>query len=126
MKNKKGFTLVELLAVIVLILLISALALTNITKKSNEMKEMSNYQFEKALTSSAKMYVSKNNNIKNELKTGATVKVEYTTLQDKGYLPDKIKSVKTYNEINVEDYCVCVKYLNYEYSYEVKKIADCN
>ena len=72
------------------------------------------------------MYVYKNQNIKNDLKNGTIVKVEYTTLQSKGYLPNKITSVKTYKDINVEDYCVCVKYSNYEYSYETKKITDCN
>ena len=80
MKNK-GYTLVELLAVLLIISLISAMAITFIVRKSNEMRTLSNKQLEKMITTSAKSYVNNNDNIKTKIRSGIPVEIEYTKLK---------------------------------------------
>lgn len=113
---KKGFTLVELLAVILLISLFSILTFNSIVKKSNELKEESNNKYSEVIKSSAKMYVDSNQDIKLKIKSGQTIKISYKQLQDLGYLTINLNDLSK-NRINPNNKCVQVSYQNYSYLY---------
>ncbi len=94
--KKQGFTLVELLAVIVilgLIALVSVPAITGIIKNSKE--ELSASQIE-TIKMAAKNWASDIKNV-NKLpqEENKEVCIYFATLQDKGYLPLDLKNPKT-------------------------------
>ncbi len=60
MKNKKGFTLVELLAVMTLLLIITMLAYPNFAKLSTKVKNKFDYSTKLLIESAAKIYVNNN------------------------------------------------------------------
>ena len=97
--NKKGFTLVELLAVIVLlglIALIASPAITGIIKKSKE--SLSNSQ-KQSIEMSAKNWATDN---MDKLPTnGKCINVRLATLQSGGYADLEIKDPKTGNVLQV-------------------------
>lgn len=116
---KKGFTLIELLAVIVIISLIALFAFRGILKKSAEIKDISNKKVEELIISSAKSYIDQHKNEKLQARSGQKVKIPYSTLKNYNYLPDTLKNVKTYKNINISNYSVCVTYSNYKYNYTI-------
>ena len=122
--KRQGYTLVELLAVLLIISLISAMAITFIVRKSNEMRTLSNKQLENMIISSAKSYINTNDIVKTKIRSGIPVEIEYTKL--KGYLPDKMINITTYNDININNYSVCAKYSNYKYSYTIVTKGNCH
>ena len=125
MKNKKGYTLPELLAVIALIALIAALALTTIVQKSQELQDMSQAQFDKVIKNSAKMYVEDHRDLKEQAKYGNSVQITYTTLKNAKLLPDNIKDLTSFDDISIENYSVCLKYVNYNYEYTIISSGNC-
>ena len=126
MNNKKGFTLPELLAVIVIIALIATMALTTISQKANNFRIISQSHFEKMIKSSARMYVEDHRNLKDQAKYGNNVKITYTTLKNAKLLPDNMKDLTTYDNIPMENYSVCLKYVNYKYQYTIITSGECN
>ena len=60
--NNKGFTLVELLAVIVILLAISMIAIPNITSSLEKNKNKLNDSQKKIIASSASLFISENKN----------------------------------------------------------------
>lgn len=58
--NNKGFTLVEILAVIVILAIVSAIMVPTVTGVLNQNKEKSYENLKKTIISSAKIYVSNN------------------------------------------------------------------
>lgn len=125
MKKKKGFTLVELLAVILIIAIIAALALTLISKYSSKMKNLSTSMVEELVKSSAKSYLNNNQKLKEEIKNTGTGVITYNDLKEKGYLNDKLSEYEqnvSDSSINLSNVCVGVSY-NYsenKYSYVVQ------
>ncbi len=118
--NKKGFTLVELLAVIFIIILIGSLAFVSINEKGEKFKDMSNEKFEEMIETAAKGYVAEDAKLINSLKRGDTVTITLRQLVESKYLSNKeLKSPKTYEEIDVDLSTVVVNYLNYNYVYVV-------
>ena len=86
MKNNKGFTLVELLAVIIILSSISLVAVVSISKSLYDRDEKEcNDQIELA-KNAAKIYFSLND--------GASSPVSVGTLIDGGYLSDKSKTTR--------------------------------
>ena len=126
MNNKKGYTLPELLAVIVIIALIATMALTTISQKANNFRTISQSHFEKMIKSSARMYVEDHRNLKDQAKYGNNVKITYTTLKNAKLLPDNMKDLTTYDNIPMENYSVCLKYVNYKYQYTIITSGECN
>ena len=126
MKNKKGFTLPELLAVIILIALIAAMALTSISQKSRDLRTISQAQFEEMIKSSARMYVEEHRNLKDQAKYGNNIKITYNTLKTAGLIPDNMKNLTTFENIDIDDYSVCLKYSNYKYQYTIITSGECN
>ena len=122
---KKGFTLVELLAVLFIIGLISVLAIATITKHANELKKISNSEIEELIKSSAKSYIYDNENIKKNVKAGKKVSIEYQLLKQEGYISNDIVDIKSYKKIDINKYCVCVTYENYDYIYNIMLKEEC-
>lgn len=60
--NNKGFTLVELLAVVVILVVIMTIALPNISSSIERNKKKQNEALEKVIISAAELYVSDNRN----------------------------------------------------------------
>lgn len=123
---RKGYTLVELLAVIVIIAIIAILALANISKKSNELRVLSNDQVEKLIKSSARSYFYNNNAFRQEVKNTGKGTITYKTLKDNNYLSNNLKNLTTYKDIDIDSSCICVKYENYEYTFNIKQPCNCN
>lgn len=123
--NKKGFTLVELIAVLAIVSILSTFVLVNIIQKANKMKQISSDEVDEALISSAKTYVSKNTYLKSRVKSGEIVEIEYTTLKNEGYLPDNMLHVTTYQKMDINDSSICFKYVDNKYTYYVRLKDKC-
>ena len=121
---KKGFTLVELLAVIVIISLLSVLAYDGILKKGNELKDLSNARYRELLKTSAKMYVNAKSDVQMKLKAGQTIKISYKELQEAGYLSEDLKNLNNSN-VDVNSSCIQVEYKYNDYSY-IYTLVNCN
>lgn len=118
--SKRGFTLVELLAVIFIIVLISSLVFVSISEKGEIYKDASYKEFEKTIITSAKKYVSDDVEIINSLKRGETIEVTIEELVNLKYLDIKsLKNPKTYKNINIKESKVEIIYGNYQYIYNV-------
>lgn len=126
MKNTKGYTLSELLAVIVLIALISTMALTAVAQKSKTLRDMSQAQFEKLIISSAKSYVEDHRSLKDKAKFGENVKITYTTLKNAKLIPDTMRDLTTFENKPIDSYSVCLKYVDYKYNYTITTSENCD
>jgi type IV pilus assembly protein PilA len=80
--NNKGMTLVELLAVIVILGIISAIAVVNITQVVQKSKDQAILSNALSLSESARMYLH-SKSLTNELSQN---KITYRTLYDENYL----------------------------------------
>ena len=93
---KKGFTLVELIAIIIIFAIISALAFASFTKmmKNTKTDELENYK--EQLINSTTIYVEMNLSSFPELNVaGGTVIVTANELIDEGYISSDIKEPET-------------------------------
>ena len=119
---KKGFTLVELLAVLLIIALISTLAFKSILKTSKDSKAMTQKTYEKLVLASARSYVTNDENIKNILKAEHQYQITYQTLIDEGYLTKDVIDFTNNKKINTSTYYVCITYnLNAGYKYAINE-----
>ena len=114
--NNKGFTLVELLAVIVLLLAISVITVTNVTGslKRNEANELASQ--EKMAISAAKVYFS--------FKGGSYVDLQ--SLLNDGYIEDESSVEKLKEKFNDNYDNIFVVICNSGDKYEVKEDHDVN
>lgn len=78
--NKKGFTLVELLAVMTILLAISVVAVINVSASLKRSEEKESESQEKLAINAAKIYFSNNN------KMIETSSVEISVLINEGYI----------------------------------------
>ena len=118
--NKKGFTLVELLAVLFIIILLGSLAFVSINERGEKFKDISYEKFEEMIETAAKSYVADDDKLINSLKRGDVITIQVQDLIDSKYLNSKnLKSPKTYEEIDIATSTVEISYSNYEYSYVV-------
>ena len=128
--NKKGFTLVEVLAVIIILSMIIAITVPNVYKLINKGKEDSYVTLKNSFVAAAKNFVSDNryeisvvqtgscvNNERNVLKIGETLlddnKLTIDKLVNGGYIKkpkDGIKNPKDDKVLDVDDSYVIVKY----------------
>ena len=118
--KKTGFTLVELLAVIFIISLISTLAFVTVEKKGEQFKDISYKKFEDMIITSAKEYISSNYNIDNTLKSGKEVTISFEDLVNSNKLDSKnLQNPKTNNKIDISASNVTISYVDYKYNYVV-------
>ena len=95
MRNKKGFTLVEVLAVMILLIMLLLIAFPNFAGLSKDSKNKYDNTVNVLLTSAAKMYV--NNHIEEVdayLQTHNEYHITIKNLIDSEYLDSDIKSSK--------------------------------
>ena len=104
--NNKGFTLVELLAVIVILIAIMSIAIPSINSAINRNKETQNKQRIKMLESAALEYVN------DEINNGSFNCINLNTLLDKGYISSE--ELKDADGNNFNGY---MKYNGNEYKY---------
>lgn len=118
--NKKGFTLVELLAVIALLAILMGIAVPNIISTINNNKRNTFLADAKRMISKAEYLISSNRDDRNKLlnnevsyityylnESGLNEKQEYTTDADGGPYSDKT-FVKVSLKEGSYEYCVCV------------------
>lgn len=87
--NNKGFTLVELLAVLVILAAIMGIAIPSITSSMERTKEKQNEEKKNMLESFAELYVADHKNaIYNNLGTNTECHISISTLKSEGYLTD--------------------------------------
>ena len=117
--NKKGFTLVELLAVIALVAILSGIAVVNVVSSINNSKKNAFLLDAKRMISKAEYLLSKDTESRNKLRNGNvnSITYDYTQLNEKGeFLKDAddgefkngdffVKVTKSGSSFN---YCVCV------------------
>jgi len=89
MKNKKGFTLVELLAVIVILGIILSITTITVINTINKSQNESNQISDDLIKKAAELYISENSyKIKSEIEksTNSSDSIEVMDLKEKGYL----------------------------------------
>ena len=87
--NNKGFTLVELLAVLVILAAIMGIAIPSITSSMERTKEKQNEEKKAMIESFAELYVADHKNaIYNKLGTNTECYISIVTLKNEGYLTD--------------------------------------
>lgn len=127
MKKEKGFTLVELLAIIVVIAAISTFALVNIDKKSEQYSEISAGQLDEIIKGAAHSYILSSDELTNKVKSSSEgYTISLNTLIDNGYISDKnLKNIKTRKDIDPNDVRIKITYglndkkTSYVYVYDV-------
>ena len=127
MKNEKGFTLVELLAIIVVIAAISTFALVNIDKKSEQYSEISAAQLDEIIKGAAHSYILSSDELTNKVKSSSEgYTISLNTLIDNGYISGKnLKNIKTRKDIDPNDVRIKITYglndkkTSYVYVYDV-------
>lgn len=127
MKNEKGFTLVELLAIIVVIAAISTFALVNIDKKSEQYSEISAGQLDEIIKGASHSYILSSDELTNKVKSSSEgYTISLNTLIDNGYISGKnLKNIKTRKDIDPNDVRIKITYglndkkTSYVYVYDV-------
>lgn len=131
--NNKGFTLVELLATIVLLVLITFLASFTVNKITNDSKKNSHNAMVDTILSSSITYVNDTDSIKLEDLNG--LKIYLSSLASGGYIDNNLKDPlnnkainmeSSYVNVSLDDAAVTNELKNYKYSgkylYELKLI----
>ncbi len=104
--KKKGFTLVELLAVIILLGLLTFVVMPSVIGFIKEAKEKSYQQQLSNLKESAIRYVSDHTDIIDEIEKNGKYNISVNDLITNGYVR-KTKDGKIYNPINKEEINGC-------------------
>ena len=99
MKNERAFTLVELIATILILCLISLLAITSINKAVKDSNANGHKVQVNGILSSAQSYVTDNDDIKEEDLVDYTMHLN--TLAENGYIDNKIIDPKNNKEIDL-------------------------
>lgn len=104
-KNKKGYTLVEIIAVIGILAVITTIFAVNVIKNKNTQKEEEYKNFVNIVKSSADAYISNNKGEIRKLYTiQPTVFISIKDLKTSGYLQGDLKNPKTGSIIKDDEY----------------------
>lgn len=117
MKNKKGFTLVELLTVVIIIALVSILVLPRILEKFESKKIEISKQAEQILFVAASQYIEFNSS---EMRNCITI----GELADAGFLVRPVLDI-TNNTVIPDNHSIQITYENNQYKYEYSENS-CN
>lgn len=120
---KKGFTLVEVVAVIVLIGIISIIAVNQVFKMSDDSASLGRSKLEEQIKAAAYSYINDDKTIKYNIrnKNGSDT-ITFRELADNDYLSgDNLINPITKKEINLSSSTVKVEYntQNLEYKYTI-------
>ncbi len=137
LKDNRGFTIIELVAVIAILLIITAIAMPSITSLFGRTEEKISKEKERAFISAAREYVSDNyNTVLPDGKTKCYVSLE--TLYSMGYLSENSYKDTDGNEYSGDDYYIVYEYDKDvdgdgdgdgdDYSYKIDKsgVSECN
>ena len=121
--NNKGFTLVELLAVIVILLAISVIAIPNITASLERNKNKMSESQKKMIASSAELYISENKNTITYYSSfvAGTCCLSINTLESMGYLSSD--DLKDANGNVISGY---INYINNKYEFVTSCTNPCS
>ena len=118
--NKKGFTLIELIVVIVLLSLISLVVFPAVFKTLNTSKQMAYESQKEIVLKAAKEYYLDNIDLLPETKEESETSIELKDLIKNGYInEDEIINPKNNHVLNGK---VKVSYLSNKYVYEFIEI----
>lgn len=115
--NEKGFTLVEVLAIIILISLLTILITPNLLKLRNKVDDKRIKEVNDIIISKAKYYVS-SNELKDEIKSvaaGSKYAITLSDLEEDNYLEEDFSDVYD----NPSNIIITVQYKDAIYNYEV-------
>lgn len=109
--KKNGFTLVELLAVIVIVGLLSSITLTRVNKFSNERKQQDYNNMVKLVEKNTSMLVSSDDDIYKKvtdklIDINSKCSISYQTLIDKNLVDEREKNPITDDYINHNSYVI--------------------
>lgn len=123
--NNKGFTLVELLAVLVILIAIMTIAMPTISSSLERTKEQQNQARYEVLESAAELYVTDNKNaIYNKLDTNNTNSCTILVSQLNEYLSEV--EMKDANDKDLSNYYIIFTKPNkYEYSTTNQDLNPC-
>ena len=119
--NKKAFTLVELLAAIVIMGILITVVSVIIVKKVNETKEEAYDQLITSIELAAKNYVIDNGDELVQYKTNDWVEISLDTLVNNEYL-DNIRNPKTKSNLPISD----IVYVTIDYNGKISATYDIN
>jgi len=101
MKNKKGFTLMELLAIVALLGLIALAATIGIINMSNNQKQKDYQDIVKTIISASRTYVGLNkNNSKNDLIDTNSIEIPLSSLIESNLLKSDLIDPRTDEKIS--------------------------
>lgn len=107
MKNNKGFTLVELIGIIIIFSIISILAFTSFTKMMKDSKADEIEDFKESLINASTLYIEMHLDKFPELnEAGGTTVITAKTLSDEGYIKE---TIKTPSECTIKDTTIDVE-----------------
>lgn len=115
---KKGFTLIEVLAVIVIISLLTVIIMPNILNSVNNKRNDISDSAKKMIYDAADIYVKDNSEIYSN-NEGATYCIKLETLVNNGKLVSPIKDMKTDKEIPLNYYIKAVVNDYNQFDYEL-------
>lgn len=123
MKNNKGFTLVEMLAVVVILIAIIAIITPKIISSFKNSEDTIYKQQIESIIDVSRIYMSNNSNLLPEENQNYVITIE-SLKQEKLINSDEILNPKTKEPLTG---CVLVRYLNNKYQYDyVEDQTTCN
>lgn len=117
MKNKKGFTLVELIAVITIISLVSLLSFVSLTKLIKEGEKREIESFEISVKNAAQVFIETDKEKLDHIKENGKYEFNFMMLVDKGYISERINNPTGYELKNIT--IVVIKEIDDSLSYKL-------
>lgn len=121
MKNKKGYTMMELLAVIIILGILMTLAYVGVTKYLKQTKDTVYKDFEKNITAGAENYLVEHSS--KIPKVGEKLVIDVSKLVCEGYIESLEDPVKTNKTCNIESYAIITRKDNTEYNMDIEYTA---
>ena len=120
--NNKAFTLIELLAIIIILGLLATIAAPNIMSAIKSSSEKADERQKKLIVEAAERWAVDNPNELAEKMTENKAIIKIEDLKEEGYLSDEINSPSTKGEMQG---CVLIEKIGNKYIYEYRNDNTC-